>query len=75
MRAEFNGIKSDLRRSKQGENLRWHSAEARWPVGANFNNSLIIGVGAPLDHFVSKQARQKRAEAAERSYETLMQCD
>lgn len=60
-RAEFNRMKRKLRQSKQRENLCWHSAATRWPVNANFNNSLIIGVRAPLDHFaLCEQARQKR---------------
>ena len=66
--AEFNRMKRKLRQSKQGENLRWHSAATRWPVNANFNNSLIIGVRAPLDHFAlcEQQARQ-RGEKTEES--------
>lgn len=60
-RAQFNRMKGKLRRSKQRENLCWHSAATRWPVNANFNNSLITGVRAPLDHFaLCEQARQRR---------------
>lgn len=64
--AEFNRIKRKLRQSKQRENLCWHSAATRWPVNANFNNSLIIGVSAPLDHSaLCEQARQRRRRASE----------
>lgn len=56
---KFNRMKRKLRQSKQGENLCWHSAATRWPVNANFNNSLIVGVRALLDHFVlCEQARR-----------------
>lgn len=53
-------MKRKLRRSKPREDLCWHSAATRWPVNANFNNSLIIGARAPLDHFaLCEQARQR----------------
>ena len=68
-RAEFNRMKRKLMRSKQRENLRWHSAATRWPVNANFNNSLIIGVRAPLDHFLRRVSKQDGEERGRRSRE------
>lgn len=69
-------MKRKLRQSKQGEHLCWHSAATRWPVNADFNNSLIIGVRAPLDHFaLCEHARQRRRRGSEiwiLSTETLM---
>ena len=58
-----------LRQSKQRENLCWHSAATRWPVNANFNNSLIIGVRAPLDHFALREQARQRREGRRRASE------
>lgn len=65
-RAEFNRMKRNLTQSTQREILCWHSAATRWPVNANFNNSLIIVVSSPLDHFyavwASKPEKRGRKE-------------
>lgn len=80
-RAGFNRMWRKLRQSKHRENLCWHSAATRWPVNANFNNSLIIGVRAPLDHFALCEQATRRREPSRASEigvlntEILMKCE
>lgn len=64
-------MKRKLRQSKPSVNLCWHSAATRWPVNANFNNSLIIGVGAPLDHFALCVQKREEEEESRRDRDSL----
>lgn len=60
IRAAFNGVERQLKQSKEKENLCCHLVPTRWPVNADFNNTLIIGVRASLAHFVLCEQERHR---------------